>query len=57
MNDFSSIPKAGSPQTKVLGMNFHCITELAAIEDDERLALWLRATLERMFWAFDGTQL
>ena len=34
-------------------MNFHCITELAAIDDDEQLARWLRATLERMFSAFE----
>ena len=45
--------EAGAPQTEVLGMNFHCITELAAIDDDEQLAQWLRATLERMFSAFE----
>ena len=45
--------EAGAPQTEVLGMNFHCITELAAIDDDEQLARWLRATLERMFSAFE----
>lgn len=45
--------EAGAPQTEVLGMNFHCITELAAIDDDEQLAQWLRATLERIFSAFE----
>jgi len=45
--------EAGAPQTEVLGINFHCITELAAIDDDEQLAQWLRATLERMFAAFE----
>jgi len=45
--------EAGAPQSEVLGINFHCITELAAIDDDEQLAQWLRATLERMFEAFE----
>jgi len=45
--------EAGAPQTEVLGINFHCITELAEIDDDEQLAQWLRATLERMFAAFE----
>lgn len=45
--------EAGAPQSEVLGINFHCITELAEIDDDEQLAQWLRATLERMFAAFE----
>lgn len=45
--------EAGSSQTEVLGWNFHCLTELATIEDDEELAAWLRATLERVFAAIE----
>lgn len=45
--------EVGAPQSEVLGMNFHCITELAKIDDDEQLARWLRTTLERMFTAIE----
>ncbi|MDD5198820.1 MAG: AraC family transcriptional regulator [Terrimicrobiaceae bacterium] len=45
--------EAGAAQADVLGMNFQCITELAGIDDDEQLAQWLRATLERMFAAME----
>lgn len=45
--------EAGAGQTETLGMNFQCITELAGIDDDEHLARWLRATLERMFEAVE----
>lgn len=45
--------EAGAAQNDVLGMNFQCITELAGIDDDEQLAQWLRATLERMFTAME----
>ncbi|MDD5260368.1 MAG: AraC family transcriptional regulator [Methylacidiphilales bacterium] len=45
--------EAGATQADVLGMNYHCITELAGIDDDEQLAKWLRATLERLFAAME----
>ncbi len=45
--------EAGASQSDVLGMNFNCLTELAQIDDDEHLARWLRATLERMFVAME----
>lgn len=45
--------EAGSPQSEVLGWNFQCITELATLDDDEQLAIWLRATLERVFSAIE----
>jgi AraC-like DNA-binding protein len=38
--------EAGAIQTEVLGLNFRLITDLAAIDDDEQLAAWLRDTLE-----------
>lgn len=41
--------EAGASQSDVLGLNFQFITELAGINDDEQLARWLRATLERIF--------
>jgi AraC-like DNA-binding protein len=40
--------EAGASQSEVLGMRFSHITELAEIEDDEALAIWLRDTLERI---------
>jgi len=43
--------EAGAAQSEVLDMNFQCIRELAEIEDDEHLARWLRAAMERMFAA------
>ncbi|MFP4167086.1 MAG: helix-turn-helix transcriptional regulator [Opitutales bacterium] len=45
--------EAGAAQSEVLGMNYRCLTELAAIEDDEDLAHWLRAAFERIFSAFE----
>lgn len=48
--------EAGSSQSEVLGLNFQCITELAAIDDDEQMAKWLRTTLERMFGAIERQQ-
>lgn len=45
--------EAGAAQSEVLDMNFHCIQELAVIEDDEQLARWLRGALERLFAAVE----
>ena len=45
--------EAGSSQSEVLGHNFRCLTELADIDDDERLAHWLRAMVERIFDAIE----
>lgn len=45
--------EAGAMQSEVLDMNFQCIRELAGIEDDEHLARWLRAAMERMFAAME----
>lgn len=45
--------EAGASQSEVLGMNFKFLTELAQLDDDEDLAQWLRAMLERMFTAFE----
>lgn len=45
--------EAGSPQSEVLGFNFHALSALAPIEDDEQLARWLRETLERIFEAIE----
>ena len=45
--------EAGAPQTEVLGMGFSHLSELAAIDDDEALAVWLRETLERIFTAIE----
>lgn len=41
--------QAGASQTEVLGLNFRHLTELARINDDEALALWLREVFERIF--------
>jgi len=41
--------EAGAVQSKVLGLNFRFLTELAEIDDDEDLAAWLRKTLEHVF--------
>src|ERR1035437_4436754 len=38
----------GAAQPELLGQNFHLITDLAAIDDDEALAAWLRDTLEHV---------
>jgi len=40
--------EAGAAQSKVLGLNFRLLTELAEIDDDEDLAAWLRKTLEHV---------
>jgi AraC-like DNA-binding protein len=40
--------EAGAGQTEVLGMNFKSITQLAEIDDDEELSLWLRETIEHI---------
>ena len=48
--------EAGAVQSDVLGMNFSCLTELAKIDDDEHLARWLRATLERIFTAIESQE-
>jgi len=40
--------EAGAVQSEVLGMNFRLLTELAEIDDDEKLAAWLRKTLEHV---------
>jgi len=45
--------EAGAVQSEVLGLNFHCLTELAGINDDEDLAAWLRKTLENIFSAIE----
>ena len=45
--------EAGAVQSEVLGMNFHFLTELAGIHDDEELAAWLRKTLEHVFSAIE----
>ncbi len=45
--------EAGAAQSEVLGMRFRHLTELAAIEDDEHLAAWLRESLVRIFEAVE----
>ena len=45
--------EAGAEQTEILGRSFQSLTELAAINDDEALALWLRTMLERVFDAIE----
>jgi len=41
--------EAGASQTEVLGLRFQHLTELAGIDDDERLARWLRECVMRIF--------
>lgn len=41
--------EAGASQSEVLGLRFQHLTELAAIDDDERLARWLRECVVRIF--------
>ena len=48
--------EAGAAQSEVLGMRFRHLTELAAIEDDEHLAGWLRESLVRIFEAVERHQ-
>ena len=45
---------AGSSPSAVLGINFGCLTALAAVSDDEQLAVWLRSTIEQIFTAIEG---
>jgi AraC-like DNA-binding protein len=45
--------EAGASQSEVLGLNFEHITRLAAIDDDEQLAMWLRSTLENVMAAIE----
>ena len=40
--------EAGAPPAEVLGLNFRSLTELAAIQDPEEMAAWLRTTLEHV---------
>lgn len=47
---------AGAPQSEVLGLGFRHLTELAGIEDDERLAKWLRESVIRIFEAVERHQ-
>ncbi len=48
--------EAGASQSEVLGMRFRHLTELAAIEDDEHLARWLRESVVRIFEAVERRQ-
>jgi len=48
--------EAGAAQSEVLGMRFRHLTELAAIDDDEHLAGWLRESLVRIFQAVERRQ-
>jgi AraC-like DNA-binding protein len=48
--------EAGALQSEVLGLHFQSLTELAAINDDEELAQWLRAMIERVLSAMERTQ-
>jgi len=48
--------EAGAPQSKVLGLGFKHLVELAEIEDDEQLAGWLRDSVFRIFEAVEEHQ-
>jgi AraC-like DNA-binding protein len=48
--------EAGGAQSEVLGLNFRHLTELAEIDDDERLASWLRETLERLISTIEAQE-
>ena len=48
--------EAGAPQAKVLGLGFKHLVELAEIDDDERLASWLRDSVVRIFDAVEQHQ-
>ena len=41
--------ESGAMQHDVLGINYRTVTELADIEDDEQLAVWLRKTFDHLF--------
>ncbi len=43
--------EAGASQSEVLGTNFRILTDLAAIDDDEQLAAWLRQAFDHLFSA------
>lgn len=45
---------AGSSPSAVLGINFQALTALAAVGDDEQLAVWLRDTFEQIFTAIES---
>jgi len=45
---------AGASQTALLGLGFRHLAELAAIDDDEALAGWLRASVLRIFEAVEA---
>lgn len=45
--------QAGAVQSEVLGMNFRFLTALAELDDDEKLAAWLRQMLERVMSAIE----
>jgi AraC-like DNA-binding protein len=48
--------EAGAPQSEVLGLRFRHLVELAEIDDDERLAGWLRDSVVRIFEAVEHHQ-
>ena len=48
--------EAGASQTEVLGLGFRHLVELAEIDDDERLAGWLRDSVVRIFEAVERQQ-
>jgi len=41
--------EAGAAQTEILGLHFQHLSELAGIEDEEELAVWLKRAFERIF--------
>jgi len=48
--------ESGAPQSEVLGLGFRHLTELAALDDDEQLATWLREAVFRIFDAVERHQ-
>lgn len=48
--------EAGASQSEVLGLRFRHLVELAEIDDDERLAGWLRDSVVRIFEAVERQQ-
>jgi len=48
--------ESGAPQSEVLGLGFRHLVELADINDDERLAGWLRDSVVRIFEAVERHQ-
>lgn len=49
--------EAGAPASTVLGMNFKHLTDLSTIQDDEGLARWLRAMLDRLFETIESQEI